>query len=276
MRSCPNCTSENDETRVFCTNCGTRLPLLDAEDVPGSGGSSSPGSAGVSKVGGSAPPLPGGRRKVLKKPAISSVEPKRGLLGVLVSGLVSTAIVAAVLACLIQMAREPDHIPAVVGIDTAATNETFTTLRELTSSPKASSWTINSKAVNQFLETTIQMKPSGAAPSLVSAEFQRAFVLFDNGSFQLGIDQKFFGQHLYFLLTIQPESKVDGLGVNLVGGSIGRMPVHPYLLPVFQRLFEPVVTGLSQPIELLRKVKSVTITPEDATLKWPGTGNITP
>ncbi|MFZ4776504.1 MAG: hypothetical protein ACOYM3_14120 [Terrimicrobiaceae bacterium] len=183
---------------------------------------------------------------------------------------------AAILACFIQMAREPDHIPAAVGIDTAAANETFATLRELTSSPKPSSWTINSKAVNQFLETTIQMKASGSGQTLMNAEFQRAFVLFEAGSFQLGIDQKFLGQHLYLLLNIRPESTDSGLAATLAGGSIGRMPVHPALVPVFLRLFEPTITGLSQPIELLKRVKSVTITPEDATLKWPGTGNPAP
>jgi len=276
MSACPHCASENDETRVFCSNCGTRLPVPDPAGAAGSGAQAGPGSVVMKAGAGTAPPLPGVARKGPLKPARSSHGQERGWFGFLASAFLSTAAVAAVLACLIQMAREPDRIPQVIGIDTAAANETFATLRELTSSAKPSSWTVNSKAVNQFLETTIQMKPSGSAQSLLNAEFQRAFIRLNSGNFDLGIDQKFLGQHLYLILNILPESTESGLGATLTGGSIGRLPVHPSLFPVFLWFFEPTITGLSQPLELLKKVKSVTVTPEDATLKWPGTGTPAP
>jgi len=178
------------------------------------------------------------------------------------------------LACLIQMAREPDNVPAPVGADTLAAHETFSTLKDLGASPKAISWTINSKAINQFLESTIEMKPNDAGVSSLSARFQRAFIKLKKGSFALCVDQKFFGTHLYFLLDFDPVTSASGLGAKPVGGAIGRMPIHPALMPVFLRLFEPAITGLAQPLELLKKAKSVTITPDDATLQWPGTGKI--
>ena len=176
------------------------------------------------------------------------------------------------LACLVQMAREPDNIPSAVGADADAARETLSTLKGLGSSLAPSSWIINSKAINQFLESSIEMKPSGGGLSAMGARFQRAFVKLNHGSFVLGIDQKLLGADLYFLLNLDPQITGAGLGVRPTGGAIGRMPVHPTLMPIFLRLFGPVAAGLSQPLELLRKANSVTVTPDDATLKWPGTG----
>jgi len=271
MRACQHCGGENDDTRIFCGNCGMRLP-----EAMTSGPTDSAGKPSAGAVSGlAAPPLPGvpyKRPDRRSQPSSRPAAAERGMTGFLVSSLFWLAAVSATLACLIQMVREPDAIPAPVGTDTLAAHETFSTLRDLGASPKAISWTVNSKAINQFLESTIEMKPNDAGFSSLSARFQRAFVKLNKGSFALCIDQKFFGAHLYFLLDLKPEITASGLGAKPAGGAIGRMPVHPALLPVFLRLFKPAITGLSQPLELLKKAKSVTITPDDATLKWPGTG----
>lgn len=271
MRACQHCGGENDDTRVFCSNCGIRLPEVAPSDPADPAGKPSAGTAS----GLAAPPLPGvpyKRPDRRSQPSSRPAPAERGVTGFLISSFFWLIVVSAMLASLIQMVREPDNIPAPVGTDTSAAHETFSTLKDLGSSPKAISWTINSKAINQFLESTIEMKPSDAGNSALSARFQRAFVKLNKGSFVLCVDQKFFGTHLYILLDVKPESTATGLGAKPAGGAIGRMPIHPVLMPVFLRLFEPTITGLSQPLELLKKAKSVTITPDDATLQWPGTG----
>ncbi|MCK9588698.1 MAG: hypothetical protein M0Q93_04940 [Terrimicrobiaceae bacterium] len=232
-----------------------------------------PGSVpSLPATGIAAPPLPRIPARKPKKPAVAH---ERGATGFLVSSLFWMAVVSATLACVIQMVRPPDDIPDVVGIDTAAAQETFTTLRDLVGSTKPVSWTVNGKAINQFLETTIQMKPGDAGLSAISARFQRAFVRLRSGSFALYIDQKFLDTHLYFGLELEPGVAGSGLEVTPTGGAIGRLPIHPALTPVFLRLFGPTITGLAQPLELLKTAKSVTITPNDATLQWPGTGKPT-
>jgi hypothetical protein len=184
------------------------------------------------------------------------------------------AALGALLAALIQMAREPDRIPPAVGADSAASKATFATLSELASSPTAASWTVNGKAINQFLETTIQMKP--AAGGALTPSFQRAFISLRAGDFSLGIEQLFLGRHLYFVLDAVPTLTAGHLGAKATGGAIGRLPVHPLLVPLFLRLFEPTLGGLSQPAGFLTQAKSVTLTPDDATLEWPGTGTQKP
>lgn len=278
MRACQHCGMENDDTRVFCSNCGTRLPAVEA--VSEVAAPKAPQIAvkppAVSTAGASAPPLPRAFRPSVKKP----VKPvKKGTSALSLSPLFWTLVLAALLAAIIQMAREPDNIPPKVGASAGATgaaSATLSTLRELVTSPQPSSWTVNGKAINQFLETTIQMKPSIVDASAVTVEFQRAFVQLQEGSFQLGIEQKFLERHFYFLLEGQPEASGSGLEVKWSGGSIGRLPVHPALIPVFLRLFQPTITGLAQPLDLLRQTSLVKITPVDATFQCPGTGKSVP
>lgn len=273
MRTCEHCEAENDDTRVFCANCGTRLPERGSSTPSEPAGRSEPTAPPA--VGSSAPPLPGGTFRKSKKPAKALASGDKGVAFFFLSSLFWMAVVSATLATVIQMVRSPDNIPSPVGINTSAAHETFSTLEDLAASPKAISWTLNSKAINQFLETTIEMKPGSSGNSNLSARFQRAFVILRKGSLALCVDQKFMNANLYFLLEVEPVITDSGLGAKPVGGAIGRMPVHPVLLPVFLRLFEPTISGLAQPLNLLRKAKSVAITPDDATLQWSGTGNQT-
>lgn len=177
------------------------------------------------------------------------------------------------LACLIQMVRKPDGVPPVLGVDPSAARETLTTLQKLGESPKPVSWIVNSKAINQYLESSIQMEAADPSVSGISAKFQRAFIVLHKGGCALFIDQVFLGANLYYMVNLEPEKSPSGLELKPTGGGIGRLPVHPALMPVFLRLFEPVRLGLSQSLKILRGANSVTITPEDATLQWPGTGN---
>ena len=140
----------------------------------------------IQGAGLAAPPLPGvpyKRPSRKSKQASRPAPAERGATGFLVFSLFWLLVISATLACVIQMVRAPDNIPDVLGIDTSAAHETFSTLKELGLSPKPISWTVNGKAINQFLESTIDMKPVGASMSAMSARFQRAFVKLDKGSF---------------------------------------------------------------------------------------------
>ena len=273
MRTCEHCGTQNDDTRVFCGNCGTRLAAAASTDPVEAPRAANPGAAPVLPAAGvTAPPLPQPAYRRPKRGPKPAPVSERSATGFLISSLFWLTVVSATLACLIQMVREPDNIPAAVGVDTAAAHETFSTLKELGASSKPISWTVNAKAINQYLESTIEMKPGEPGISSMSARFQRAFVKLHKGSLTLYIDQKFIGADLYFFLNLEPEKAGPGVGVRPTGGGIGRLPVHPLLVPAFLRLFAPVISGVSQPLEFLKKAKSVTITPDDATLQWPGTG----
>lgn len=271
MKTCQHCGDVSDDTRVFCANCGTRLPAMDSESDTGSAGKSPTGGVAPAVGRTTAPPLPGASGPNAKK----AVSPKHGknTFGSLFSTLVSTAVLAALLACMVQIFREPDHLPPASGIDVSAANGSLSVLKGLATAATPAKWAINNRIANQFLETTVEMKSAnGAIPAPLEVEFQRAFVLFRSGSFGLGVDQKFLGRDFYFVLNVEPENSGSGLGARLNGGSIGRLPVHPALTPVFLKFFQPTIAGLSGPVEYLKQAKSVIITPDDATLEWAGTG----
>ncbi|MEI6033803.1 MAG: zinc ribbon domain-containing protein [Verrucomicrobiae bacterium] len=260
-KGCPHCGVANDFTRVFCADCGTRLPdAAPSAEAPALAAQGRPAPQ-------AAPPISKPVRRTPRKPAPKPAE--SGFFGVLLRELILTAFLGAILAGLIQMAREPDRIPPRASANATAAKEAMVTLRELCASAKPASWTINQNAVNEFLATTIQMEASGGAGSR-GAQFQRAFIRFDAGRLDLGVEQQVLGRSLYFLLSVMPEPSGQGLGAKVVGGAIGRLPMPPLLLPVFMRIFQPTITGLAQPLGLLRQAKSVTIKPEDVTLQWAG------
>src|SRR5664279_2411570 len=98
MRACQHCGGENDDTRVFCSNCGIRLPEAAPSDPTDSAGRPSAGS------GLAAPPLPGvpyKRPDRRSQPSSRPASAERGVTGFLVSSLFWLVVVSATLACLI-------------------------------------------------------------------------------------------------------------------------------------------------------------------------------
>lgn len=261
VRICSQCASENDLTRVFCANCGMRLP----EDAVESSGPAAPKPAG-----GSAPAIPGpvGKRrsKIARKPS------ERGLFGFLFSQLLSAALMAALMAALIQMAREPDGIPPRSGESGSAAQDVYETLKSMASSAHPVSWTVNQNAINSFLETTIKAAAPDSAESVVGAKFQRAFVRLGEGRADFGIEEKFLTRNIYLLLEFQPEPSPGGLGAKVTGGAVGRLPVPGVLLPAFSRLFHSTMSGLVQPLAPVRLARTAAITPRDVKLQWDGSG----
>jgi hypothetical protein len=217
-----------------------------------------------SAPGATAPPIsaPIRKREVKKKPPVD-----RSFFGVVLRELVLMALLGAVLAAVIEMAREPRGVPPGASANSAGAQETVATLRASGESVRPISWTVNQNAINEFLATTIQMDSSVGSGG---ARFERAFVILNSGSLDLGIEQKLLGRSLFFLLHVTPEPTDAGLTARVTGGAIGRLPIHPRLLPVLMRFFDQTITGLAQPLELLRGVKSAVLKPGDVTLQWAG------
>lgn len=263
VKVCAHCADENDETRVFCSNCGTRLPEEVTESRGGQKGAA-PVEAGLA-----APVLPpaGLRRKF--KPAPASKGPSDGMAGLLIRQIFLTAALGALLACLVQMSRSPDRIPAAVAPNPAAAQKTFSTMQACATSRDRSSWTVNEAAINEFLVTTIQMAP-GDGTSNLRAEFRRAFLVLGDGQADYCIEQRLFGKSFYFALRFRPESGAGGMSAKINGAAIGRLPFGPHLAPLLLPFFRASLDGLAQATELLGKADKVAISPTDVSIQWPG------
>lgn len=264
-RVCGQCGTENDATRVFCANCGSRLPETTIE--PGTAVATNE----IPRAGRSAPELPGARQPVRRskgKPALSQAAPSASV-GRLFSQILSTALLGAALAAIIQIARVPDGVPAVQSANPAATSERMETLQAGASATQPSLWVVNQDAANEAIATIIQMKPD-VSGSVVNARFVRAAVSFDAGFFEFFIQQKFLGRDLYLTLRGVVRSSGNGCTVEWVGGSAGRLPVAPALLQVYARLFGQVFLGLEQATGFLSRAGDIRFEPGKATVQWTG------
>jgi len=265
-RTCPHCGAANDLTRVFCAECGTRLPAHVPEEAPCEGQPAAAATAGTS-----APPLPAPvRRRAPVKP-IKQAQPS--LVALLAKMVLSTAVLAAILAAVVQIVRAPDGIPPVAEPNVAATVETLSSLKRMGESELPISWTLNEKSVNEYLASTIRMAPEAIPSYGLGAEFQRAFVILVPGRVNLGIEQKFLTCSVYFLLEFEPQKSDAGLEAAVTGGALGRLSIPAALLPAFRRLFDPTLSALSPPLDAIRRADAVTIQSGDIKLQWAGTAS---
>ena len=268
-RTCSHCQAANDLTRVFCAECGTRLPAHVPEEAQREVNPAAPAA-----VGSSAPPLPVPVRRQAPAKPIKQAPPS--LAGLLAKMVLSTAVLAAILAAVIQIAREPDGIPPVAEPDVAGAEETLASLKKMGASERPISWTLNQQSLNQYLASTIRMAPEAIPSYGLGAEFQRAFVLLVPGRLNLGIEQKFLTRSIYFLLEFEPQKSAAGWEAKVTGGALGRLPVPAALLPAFRRLFDPTLSALSPPLDAVRQAEGVTIQAGDIKLQWAGTGSSRP
>lgn len=247
---CGQCGHENDLTRVFCQNCGSRLERGDQAPAP---------------TGPSVTPVPVKRKSKVQGPSAMT------LLGQFVKAVFSIAFFGAVLALFIQLGRSPDGIPAApTVVNEAAATGLYDSLKANTSSPfRRPATKFKQEQINNYLASRLA-GASTSGPSL-GAQFGRAFVVLNEGMFQFYVERRYLGLSIYFRIDCEPLAGPEGATAFVKGGAIGRMPVHPAIMKVVQgRVITPAVDALSEPVDLLRKADDVKIEPGVAILGWPG------
>lgn len=264
-RICEHCGMSNDVSRVFCMDCGTRLP----EPVEAAG--TSPAESPAVSSGVSAPPIPA---PSYRPPLRQSTPRKAPARNSSFSGeIVLLAVLGFLLASLIQAVRTPDQVVPAIASDAGAAAKTFATVKKCAASPTLATWTINLPAINQLLASGIPAnEPAGAA----LPPGTRAFVTIDFGSFEFFIERIIFDRPIYFSLKARPVISEGVLQAKVTGGSVGRLPVPSFLVAAILPQFQPTLKNLAPAIVLVGKAQSVSINPTDVTLQWPGSGTASP
>ncbi len=246
---CGQCGHENDATRVFCQNCGTRLERAEAAPT-------SPTTT----------PVPVKRKSKRQGPSIF------GMLWQFLKGVISLAFLGAVIALFIQLGRSPDGLPEAVPADDARATEVFDAVKTFSSSRFRRTLDLKQEQINNCLASRVasEAPADGSAPS--GAQFSRAFVVCENGRFQFFVERKFLGLSFYFHVECEPLTGSEGATALVKGGGIGRVALPPRLLgPVQARVITPVVEALGEPVEILRKANQAIIQPGMVRLGWAGT-----
>lgn len=265
---CDQCGFHNDLTRVFCHNCGTRLTSppkeVAAKDAPApAAGAPVPGRV-------QAPPAIGATRVAGTSSRPPGTESKGSTIGKFIRGVIGTAVFAAILAAMIQMARKPDGIPVAETVNPAAADGVVAAVES--AAKTGTGMVFKQGQINNFLAARVlAMEDDGQA--LYRPKFVRTFVRLGNGQYDLFVEETVIGWPVYLCLAQVPAGSAQGLSKEDVGGWIGRLPIHPMLLPVVQRLVNPVGVSALQAAPDFAKATSISVTPQQITV---GFGRLAP
>ncbi len=254
MNKCGQCGHENDPTRVFCQNCGTRLEVDES-----AGPAATPGPRHT--------PVPVKRSSVKKGKGMTPA----GALWRLARGVLSTAFLAAILATFVQFARVPDDVPEAKPGDPRVAERFIAGVRTFASSPYPRTMDLKQESLNNYLQSRLTAAPTDGSDAISGTRFGRAFVVVDDGTFHFYVERRHLGMSIYVGAECSVQAGPGGAAVTVLGGSIGRMPIHPAIFGlVMGRIISPAVTALGEPLELLKGANRVTLQPGVVLMGWPG------
>lgn len=244
---CGQCGHENDPTRVFCQSCGERLERPAGED-----------------------PMVSGPTKVPSETRFRSRAATTGFAAS-VSGfirrIISTAILAALLAVLIQMARRPDGVPPAQPANEVQAGQLLHAVQVLSGSNYARAMDISQAQANNYLKSSIVPDPAGGS-SIFRADFSRAFVVIKSGEMQFFVEQRLYGWPIYMHFDAAPDNSGEKSSLRVTGGGIGRMPLHARLMPLLLGIMRPVISSTSEAATVLETADEIVFTPGMARLNW--------
>jgi len=246
--SCKACGFENDLSRKFCQNCGARL------EVP----------AGVANKP-SSPVAP------TRHPRPVQPKSRRGL-GTLVFCLgrevIWTAVMAAILAAIIQAVRVPDAIPPALPPHPQLASVLAADIQAARESSGPASLAISTEAANNFLASLVAGVDT--PPGSFRAVLERAYVTTDTGALTLGVEQRIRSFSIHLRLRMRPTVTPQGVEVDFVSGSIGRLPVPGTLVPIYAKTFNGLFESLENPVKWFSNASSIHLSARGATVAWPG------
>lgn len=251
---CSQCSHENEPERVYCHNCGTKLDrsVLVAEEKK------------------ETPETP----DQMRKRVIKMANPARGPFNKLnVQTFFKMIAFGAVIAVVVQAAREPDHIPELLeNKDLHEVPQIGDRLEDELANPESHQLAIPEKAANGYLQKTIKNKDASGKENGGYLKFERAFLHFDNGICNMNLKVALFGWPLYATSYYQLKMENEELHATTSGGAIGRMPVHPAVmkLKVADVIFANLWDALKREKKLLDQLKTVEIklTEIDGKKQW--------
>lgn len=230
---CKQCNYVNEPERVYCHNCGTKL---DRSVLPKE-----------SEVRRESPQKAQRRIKKMTNPGSGSVKRE-------VVTFAKTIIFATLAAGLVQMFREPADAPPTSNTELSVLLSSE--LMNLVNSPQPRALVLTEGGLNATLKNATKAGPG----SIV--KFDRAYVNLTPGKARIGMQQSIWGLPLHSGIGFRPEYKDGVLSPVLVSGNIGRLPVHPavmpyvsYAFPAFRKLRD----GMKREYEYLKELRDIRV-----------------
>jgi hypothetical protein len=254
---CIPCGQENDLTRVFCKNCGVRLERPEGVQAT---------IAGNSPVMGRSP----AKKKRFSPGAGEGIG---SALKRIVRAVLSTAILAAVLALFIQMGRKPDNIPDAQPANEARAAQLYQSVKAFGDTIYPRALDVTQSQVNNYL--AVRLVPADGGSSY-RPTFKRAFVVIENGQMKYYVEQRLYGWPIFMGVNAVSEASVNertGLpapALRVTGGTVGRLKIPAQMLPILQRNLQRVIDSTSDATDVLLRANAIEFKPGAAKLSWQG------
>ena len=236
--TCKQCNYENEPERVYCHNCGAKLDRTLLPKDP-------------SKT---KEAIEQSRKRVRKL-----VTPKTGFFTNWHKSLLNVLASALSVSALIQMARPPAGVPKVpTKDDLMNAPQLVEAIEDLQMSPAPQARQLPEATINLYLASAIKAKAETADDYF---KFDRAIVSLGKDVIKITAQESAFGYPIYAATDYKLSIAGGKLVATNVGGSLGRIPVHPMLMEYSGVAFDQLWAALQREKSLLDAMQSVSISP---------------
>jgi len=249
---CPSCGHLNEPSRVFCHNCGLRLPRLDnviAEVAKAN-----------EEANKTAKEL---RRRGWRRPSLEKIDWKALSISVLAS-TIKLGVNGFILAAVVLMLRPASNLPDAVQTDTQLVYAVDRQLKAVLEQGGIRKISATPLQVNQYLAAKVHLVGRRLGP-IGEIKVDSPLVSFGNGRLTLFV-RYYVGR---LPLTLQTTFATSGGGeLSVVGGAVGRLYLPSWFFEKNLVWYKTVTEILEPQLEALRLAKTITITPELVTATW--------
>lgn len=253
--TCPSCNHVNEPTRVFCHNCGVRLPRDEAvvEQIAATN------EAAAAKAGQV-------RRNEIPRPR-SQVD-WSGLAASTVTSLIKLALSAALVAAIILALRTPIGLPSPAPKDSEMVQRGDAQLEIYLQPAVEGTLKASATELNTYLQTKLHLTSQVPLPG-AATETTTPFIQLGSQQFTLGNQFSVLGFPITIRTIFHLKSMADGHPALLVGGGhLGDLPLPAVLLKILPNWYDPIRESLQPQLDALSRAREVEITPELVRVQW--------
>ena len=234
--SCKQCGHTNEGQRIYCHNCGAKL---DRSSLP----MESKPKESLDK-----------QQRRLRK----MTNPYNGVFVGWRPKLFKTLLCALTLAALIQAVRPPDGVPpAKKRGELVDAPQIILNLEEAIFTHTTQKITIPEPGINAYLGNNVKAKKIDLPFFGDVVKFDRVFVNTEEGSCRM-VQQQSIYDYPFYLAGIYRIGIKDGkIDAAVLGGYIGRLPIHPRLMEKCEITFDGLWAALKREKQVLDKMQTI-------------------
>jgi hypothetical protein len=236
---CPECRRENEAERIYCHDCGARLDRT-----------------ALAKVAPKTEDAQATRDRLRKM-----LDPQRAKIRHLFFKTSKMILGALITAAIIQMILPPDAPPpAKTGeFPPQITLDLENALLNHSTAPMQ----YTEAQVNAYLGSALKSKQAALNKYL---QFERAIVTFDENLCRITVQRSLFGLSVYTGTSSKVTLDKGAIAATNIGGSIGRLPVHPMLMKYGDALFADLWAALDRERKAIAKMERIEFHPQQVVL----------